>query len=418
MNVRETVEKMAREARTAARNTAALPTGVKNDILTTTARMLVEQRDYIQTENARDLEAGREKGLSPAMLDRLELSDGVIDAMVRGLEEIAALPDPVGEVDDMVRRPSGILVGRMRIPLGVVAMIYESRPNVTIDAAALCLKAGNAVFLRGGSEAVHSNVALGRILREAMTASGADAAAVQVVPTTDREAVNVLLEQEDCIDLVIPRGGESLIRFVAANSRIPVLKHYKGVCHAFVDRGADHEMAARIILNGKAQRPGVCNALETMLVHEAEAETFLPFVAARLKDAGVEIRGCEKTCALVPEARAAVPDDWPAEFLALILAVRVVGDLDAAMDHIDRYGSRHTEVIITPDYANSQRFLREVDAAAVMVNASSRFSDGGQFGLGSEIGISTSKLHAYGPMGLRELTARKFIVYGEGEIRE
>ncbi len=418
MSVRETVVAMARDARRAARNVASLSTGVKNEILYTTARMLRERKDYIQAENAKDLAAGREKGLSAAMLDRLELSDKVIEAMVQGLNEVAALPDPVGEVDDMVRRPSGILVGRMRIPLGVVAMIYESRPNVTIDAAALCLKAGNAVFLRGGSEAVHSNVALGNILKDAISESGADPAAIQVVPTTDREAVNVLLQQEEFIDLVIPRGGEGLIRFVAENSRIPVLKHYKGVCHAFVDRGADHEMAANIIMNGKVQRPGVCNALETLLVHEGEADSFLPFIGSRLKEAGVELRGCDRTCNILPWAVKAGEDDWPAEYLDLILAVRVVPDIDAAMEHIARYGSQHTEVIITPDYANAQRFLREVDASAVMVNASSRFSDGGQFGLGAEIGISTTKLHAYGPMGLKELTARKFIVYGEGEIRE
>ena len=417
-SVRDTVVRMARQAREASRNVAGLATGVKNDILARTAALLRERKAEIQAENGKDLAAGRERNLSAAMLDRLELSDKVIGSMIQGLEEIAALPDPVGEVDDMVRRPSGILVGRMRVPLGVVAMIYESRPNVTIDAAALCLKAGNAVFLRGGSEALHSNVALGAILRQALEDCGADPGAVQVVPVTDREAVNVLLEQEEYIDLVIPRGGEGLIRFVSEHSRIPVLKHYKGVCHAFVDTGADHDMAARIVMNGKVQRPGVCNALETLLVHEDEAAAFLPRIAAELMEAGVEIRGCGRTCELVPAARPATEEDWPAEFLDLVLAVRVVRDLDEAMDHIARYGSRHTEVIVTPHYEHAQRFLREVDASAVMVNASSRFSDGGQFGLGAEIGISTTKLHAYGPMGLKELTARKFIVYGQGEVRE
>jgi len=417
-SVRDTVVRMARQARDASRNVAGLSTGVKNDVLLRTAELLRERSEEIRAENEKDLAAGRERGLAAAMLDRLELSDKVLDSMIQGLREIAALPDPVGEVDDMVRRPSGILVGRMRVPLGVVAMIYESRPNVTIDAAALCLKAGNAVFLRGGSEAVHSNVVLGSILREALESCGADPDAVQVVPVTDREAVNVLLEQEEYIDLVIPRGGEGLIRFVSEHSRIPVLKHYKGVCHAFVDTGADHDMAARIVMNGKVQRPGVCNALETLLVHEDEADSFLPRIAGELMDAGVEIRGCERTCVIVSGAKRAVEDDWPAEFLDLVIAVRVVKDIDEAMEHIARYGSRHTEVIITPHYGNAQRFLREVDASAVMVNASSRFSDGGQFGLGAEIGISTTKLHAYGPMGLKELTARKFIVYGAGEIRE
>jgi glutamate-5-semialdehyde dehydrogenase len=351
------------------------------------------------------------------MLDRLALTDKVIDSMVAGLQEVAALPDPVGEVDEMIRRPNGLMVGRMRIPLGVIGMIYESRPNVTVDAAALCLKAGNAVILRGGSEAIHSNLALAKVLQDALASENIDPAAVQVIPVADREAVNVLLSLEDYIDLIIPRGGEGLIRFVAENSRIPVLKHYKGVCHVFVDADADLDMAVNIVLNGKCQRPGVCNATETLLVHKDIAEAFLPLVAAKLVAAGVELRGCPKTREILPEIKVAVEEDWPAEFLDLILAVRVVDDLDAAMDHIAQYGSQHTEVIVTKSYANGQRFIKEVDASAVMVNASTRFSDGGQFGLGAEIGISTTKLHAYGPMGLKELTTRKFIVYGDGQVR-
>jgi len=417
MTIREEITTMAVNAKRAARQMAALSTSTKNRVLQHMAEGLAAERDFIQQENRKDLEAGRAKGLSAAMLDRLELSDKVIDSMVAGLKEVIALPDPVGEVSEMVRRPSGITVGRMRIPLGVIGMIYESRPNVTVDAAALCLKAGNAVFLRGGSEALHSNLALATVLQKALARESVDRAAVQVVPMADREAVNVLIELEDYLDLIIPRGGESLIRFVAQNSRVPVLKHYKGVCHVFVDASAKAQMAVDIVMNGKTQRPGVCNALEALLVHRSQAETFLPLVGAALAAAGVEIRGCPETCRILPSAKAAQPSDWGCEFLDLILAVRVVGDLDEAMDHIAAHGSQHTEVIITEDYSHAQRFLREVDASAVMVNASTRFSDGGQFGLGAEIGISTSKLHAYGPMGLKELTARKFIVYGEGQVR-
>lgn len=417
MSIQETIVAMAKEAKAAARELARLSTAGKNGVLARMAEALVEQRNYIRAENEKDLVAGREKGLSPAMLDRLELSDKVMDSMVAGLREVIALPDPVGEIDDMIKRPSGITVGRMRIPLGVVGMIYESRPNVTVDAAALCLKAGNAVFLRGGSEAIHSNLALAKVLQDVLVAENINPAAVSVVPMADREAVNVLLSLEEEIDLIIPRGGEGLIRFVSENSRIPVLKHYKGVCHVFVDRDAEFEMAVNIVMNGKVQRPGVCNALETLLVHRDIAADFLPLVAAQLRAAGVELRGCPLTVGILPDATAASEADWPAEFLDLILAVKVVADLDEAMEHIVRYGSQHTEVIVTSSYANAQRFIREVDASAVMVNASTRFSDGGQFGLGAEIGISTTKLHAYGPMGLKELTARKFIVYGDGQVR-
>lgn len=415
--IQNTIQSMAQESKRAAQKLRSLSTEKKNRVLLRMADALLEEQLYIRQENEKDLAAGREKGLSSAMLDRLELSDKVINAMVNGLKNVAALPDPVGEVSDMARRPSGITVGRMRIPLGVIGMIYESRPNVTVDAAALCLKAGNAIVLRGGSEAIHSNLALARVLQDALASENIDAAAIQVIPVTDREAVTFMLALEEEIDLIIPRGGEGLIRFVSENSRIPVLKHYKGVCHVFVDESADISMATGIVMNGKVQRPGVCNALETLLVHENIAADFLSVAGAELEKAGVEIRGCEKTCALLPSATAATEEDWPCEFLELILAVKVVADLDAALEHIALYGSQHTEVIVTNDYGNSQRFLREVDASAVMVNASTRFSDGGEFGLGTEIGISTTKLHAYGPMGLKELTTQKFIVYGSGEVR-
>lgn len=417
MSVDETILQMAVAARKASRAVANLSTTAKNNALLRMAEALLARREYVRQENDRDLAAGRLKGLPPAMLDRLALTGKVIDGMVAGLREVAALPDPVGEVSEMSRRPSGITVGRMRIPLGVIGMIYESRPNVTVDAAALCLKAGNAILLRGGSEAIHSNLALAQVLQEALAAGNIEAAAIQVIPVTDREAVTCMLRLEEQIDLIIPRGGESLIRFVAENSRIPVLKHYKGVCHVFVDESADLEMAVNIVMNGKVQRPGVCNALETLLVHEKIAAAFLPRVGAALGAAQVELRGCGRTREILGTIKAAAPSDYGMEFLDLILAVRVVADLDAAMEHIVQYGSQHTEVIVTNNYANSQRFLREVDASAVMVNASTRFSDGGQFGLGAEIGISTTKLHAYGPMGLNELTTRKFIVYGEGQVR-
>ena len=416
--IEKIVTGMAENGRKAARKLAALPTAVKNAILLDTARILMEEREFIRGENEKDLVAGREKGLSPAMLDRLELSDKVICSMVQGLHEIAALPDPVGEVDDMKRRPSGITVGRMRVPLGVVGMIYESRPNVTIDAAALCLKAGNGVLLRGGSEAICSNLALAKLLQSVLAHHSVPEEVVQVIPVTDRYGVNVMLAQEEFIDVIIPRGGEGLIRFVTETSRIPVLKHYKGVCHLYIDDSADIDMGVRIVMNGKTQRPGVCNALEGLLVHRAIAEQFLPVASKELIAAGVELRGCKQSCAIVPEIIPAIDSDWGTEFLDLKMIVRVVDDIDEAMEYIEQHGSQHTEVIVTGSYDNSQRFLREVDASAVMVNASTRFNDGGQFGLGAEIGISTTKLHAYGPMGLEELTTKKFVVFGEGEVRE
>ena len=418
MSVRETVETLAIAANKAARYLAFESTTQKNNVLLRMAEALSAKQDFIQSENGKDLAAGREKGLSAAMLDRLALTDKVMEAMIGGLHEVIGLPDPVGEVEDMIRRPNGLMVGRMRIPLGVIAMIYESRPNVTVDAAALCLKAGNAVILRGGSEAIHSNLSLAKVLQESLAAEKMNPAAIQVIPVADREAVNVLLSLEDYVDLIIPRGGEGLIRFVTEHSRIPVLKHYKGVCHIYVDEFADLETAFKVCLNAKVQRPGVCNAMETMLVHERIADDFLPPMAKRLQDAGVEIRGCSKTLALVPGTKAVVESDWSMEFLDLILSVKVVSSMDQALNHIEKYGSNHTEAIITNDYKRSQRFLAEVDSSVVLVNASTRFNDGFQLGLGAEIGINTSKLHAFGPMGLEELTTTKFVVYGDGQIRE
>ena len=417
MSVEESIKEIAIRAKKAARNFASLSTERKNTVLERMAQALEAEIAYIQTENAKDLRAGKEKGLSAAMLDRLELSDKTMASMIAGLRQVIALPDPVGEVSDMVMRPSGISVGRMRVPLGVIGMIYESRPNVTVDAASLCLKAGNGIILRGGSEAIHSNMALAKVLQDAMTAEGVSSEAIQVIPTTDRDAVTAMLQLEEQIDLIIPRGGEGLIRFVAENSRIPVLKHYKGVCHTYIDESADISKGVNIVINSKTQRPGVCNALEGLLVHENMAAEFLPAVAQALIAAGVELRGCPKTCALVAEATPASTEDWGAEFLELILAVKVVASMDEAMDYIVDFGSQHTEVIVTENYTRAQRFLREVDASSVMINASSRFADGGEYGLGSEIGISTTKLHAYGPMGLKELTTKKFIVYGDGEVR-
>ncbi len=408
---------MAKRARTAARTLVTLSTESKNKVLLHMATALDEQRAFIQEENKKDLVAGKEKGLSSAMLDRLELTDKVIESMRSGLAEVAALPDPVGAISQMLKRPNGLMVGKMRIPLGVIGMIYESRPNVTVDAAALCLKAGNAIILRGGSEAIHSNRALASVLQDALKSQGIATDAIQVIPVTDREAVTLMLSHEEYIDLIIPRGGESLIRFVSETSRIPVLKHYKGVCHIYVDADADLEKATPVIVNSKTQRPGVCNALEGLLIHRDIAEKYLPVVAAKLIENNVKLLGCQESVALVPDITPAMASDWGTEFLNLTLCVKVVGDMDEAFSYIDEYGSQHTEIILTENYSNAQRFMAEVDASAVMVNTSTRFNDGGELGLGAEIGISTTKLHAYGPMGLEELTTKKFIVYGNGQVR-
>lgn len=418
MNLETTIIEMAQAARAAAREMARCSTGRKNEVLLAIAESVEKEADRIKAENSRDLDYAREKGLSVAMIDRLTISDGTLRSMADGLREVAGLADPVGSADETILRPNGLEVSRVRIPLGVIGIIYESRPNVTIDAAGLCLKSGNAAILRGGSEALHSNQVLAAIISQALGAAGLPEGAVQVVPVRDREAVNLLLEQEDFIDLIIPRGGEGLIRFVVAHSKIPVLKHYKGVCHVYVDADADPAMAVEICFNAKVQRPGVCNAMETLLVHKDIAGTFLPTMAEKFTAAGVEMRGCPATGAILPGIKPAAEADWPAEFLDLIVAIRVVDHMDRAIEHIAAYSSNHTEAIVTNHYGRARQFVREVDSSVVLVNASTRFNDGGQLGLGAEMGISTSKLHAFGPMGLKELTTTKFVVFGDGQIRE
>lgn len=418
MDSAHSIEAMAAEARRASEQMASCGSEQKNRALLQTAETIGQNRSVLRKANEEDLRAARAQGLPASLLDRLTLSDKVIHQMCRSLEEVAALPDPVGEVVRMWRRPNGLWVGKMRIPLGVIGIIYEARPNVTVEAAALCLKSGNAVLLRGGSEALHSNQALVDLLEASLREAGLPSKAVQLVSTPDRSAVLEMLRQEAYIDLIIPRGGEGLIRFVAENSRIPVIKHYKGVCHMFVDEGADPDMAVRLCLNAKTQRPGVCNALETLLVHRAEADSLLPRIVSALREQGVEIRGCPETVARIPGAVPATEEDWGAEYLDLIVAVKVVSGLDEAIEHIRHYGSLHTESIVTQNYERAQRFLREVNSSTVMVNASTRFSDGYEFGLGAEIGISTTKIHAFGPMGLEELTTTKYIVYGSGQIRQ
>jgi len=417
MSIETTIVEMAKAARSAAMEMARCASNRKNAVLLGMADKIEEEASSIKKANQKDLARARKAGLSDAMIDRLTVSDGTINSMAKGLREVAGLNDPVGATSKAWLRPNGLEVTRMRIPLGVIGIIYESRPNVTIDAAGLCLKAGNAVILRGGSEALHSNQALAGIIGQVLGEYGLPEKAVQIVPVRDRKAVNILLSQEEFIDLIIPRGGEGLIRFVVAHSKIPVLKHYKGVCHVYVDESADLNMAEEICFNAKVQRPGVCNAMETMLLHRSIAQEFLPKMAKRLIDAGVEIRGCPETCQIVPDAQNAQEADWPAEYLDLILAVRVVGDMDQAISHIATYGSKHTEAIVTRDYKRAKRFVREVDASVVLINASTRFNDGGELGLGAEIGISTSKLHAFGPMGVEELTTTKFAVFGDGQVR-
>lgn len=383
MDISGSVKKIAEDALAASRRLARSSTDIKNAALLRMADELIRHRDLIVSENERDVRAAGEKGLSSAMIDRLTVKDATLQAMAQGLREVAALPDPVGRVTSMWRRPNGLLVGRMRIPLGVIGIIYESRPNVTVDASALCLKSGNAVILRGGSEAIHSNLAIASVLQDVLKESPLPDKAIQAIPFTDREAVSTMLQLDEQIDLIIPRGGEDLIRAVVAQSRIPVIKHYKGVCHIFVDAAADPEMAVNICANAKVQRPGVCNALETLLVHADIAPEWLPKMAETLQKAGVLLKGCEKTRKILKDIDAATEEDWYAEYLDLILAVRVVESMDEAIAHIEKYGSLHTESIITKDYANAQRFLNEVNSSTVLVNASTRFSDGFELGLGA-----------------------------------
>ncbi len=418
MSLAKKIESLCKRAREAAPFVAKLPTGTKNKILLETADALVARQAEIIKENTKDLKAASAKKLSPAMVDRLTLNEKRIAEMAQGLREVAALPDPVGETVKAWTRPNGLEVRRVRIPLGVIGMVYESRPNVTIDAAGLCLKSGNAIVLRGGSEALHSNVLLGKIIRDALKKNGANPDAVQVVDTPDREAMKFLVKQSRYVDLMIPRGGGALMEWMEEHSKIPVIKHDKGVCHVYVDESADFDAAERIALNGKVQRPSACNALETLLVNEKAAKDFLPRAIRRLQDAGVEVRGDDKVRKLASGVKKATEKDWSTEYLDLILAVKTVPDLEAAIRHIQKYGSLHTETIVTRDEARAREFLNRLDSSVVLWNASTRFNDGGQLGLGAEIGISTTKLHAFGPMGLEELTTTKFVVKGSGQIRE
>ncbi|HPB74156.1 MAG TPA: glutamate-5-semialdehyde dehydrogenase [Chromatiaceae bacterium] len=411
------MQSVGERARAASRLLARAETAAKNRALLAIAADLDGRRADLLAANRLDLEAGAAQGLDVALLDRLELTPGRIDAMIAGLREVAALADPVGAIFDLNYRPSGIQVGRMRVPLGVVGIIYESRPNVTADAAALCLKSGNATILRGGSEAFHSNQAIAACLQRGLESAGLPADGVQVIATRDRAAVGALITLPQYVDVIIPRGGKGLIERISREARVPVIKHLDGICHVYIDDRADLAKALPIVMNAKTQRYGTCNTLETLLVAEGIAAEALPLLAAPLRDKGVELRGCPATCQRVPAAIPATPEDWDTEYLAPILSIRVVAGLDEAMEHIARHGSQHTDSIITEDYSRARRFLREVDSSSVMVNASTRFADGFEYGLGAEIGISTDKFHARGPVGLEGLTSVKFIVLGNGEVR-
>ena len=418
MDVEQMVVSLCQAAKKAARVLARTPTPAKNQALRTAATLLRQHSGSLLAENLHDVEAGQKNGLSAAMLDRLTLTESRIDTMAEGLELIADLPDPVGETITQWRRPNGLEIGQVRIPLGVVGVIYESRPNVTADAAGLGLKAGNAVILKGGSEAFRTNGAITDVLTSAAIGAGLPAESIQIIRSTDRQSVAALLRQDRFVDVIIPRGGEELIRAVTENSAVPVIQHFSGICHIYVDAVADLEKAARICMNAKVQRPWVCNAMENLLVHEAVAPHFLPSFIAKLEKAGVEVRGCERTKQLVPQVKAATPEDWRTEYLELILAVKVVGSLDEALDFIHHNGSGLADAIVSENYSQVRRFLHEVDSATVYANASTRFTDGYEFGFGAEVGISTNRLHARGPMGIRELTTYKYVIQGNGQVRE
>lgn len=417
MNVKAYIDKIVSGARKASRLMAIASTGTKNAALEQMARNLTNSKKILMVENEKDLKAAEKDGLSSAMIDRLRLTDSRIEDMAKGIREVINLGDPVGEVMEETLRPNGLQIQKIRVPIGVIVIIYESRPNVTADAASLCLKTGNATILRGGKEALHSNIAIYRQINSALEKVGLDKNAIQVIETADREAVDYLLKADEYVDLVIPRGGEGLIRNVVENSTIPVIKHYKGVCHVYVDEFADLNMAREVCLNAKLQRPGTCNAMETMLVHEKISGTFLPDIFKCMSESGVELRGCEKSRKILPEMKQATEEDWSTEYLEKILSVKIVSSIDDAIRHISVYGSSHSDAIITEDKSNAKKFTDEVDSAAVYVNASTRFTDGFEFGMGAEIGISTDKLHARGPMGLKELTSYKYIIHGTGQIR-
>ena len=418
MDLERMMMEMGQAAKKAARVLAAAPTQAKNRALVQAAAGLRRDSGVLLAANRQDVETGQKNGLPAAMLDRLTLTEARIDAIAKGVEIIADLPDPVGETIAMWRRPNGLEIGQVRVPLGVIGVIYESRPNVTADAAGLCLKAGNAAILKGGSEAFRTNSAIVHVLVAAAVTAGLPEAAIQLVPSTDRQAVRLLLQQDRFIDVIIPRGGEALIRAVTERSAIPVIQHFSGICHTYVDAAADLEKAARICFNAKVQRPWVCNAMENLLVHEDVAPRFLPTFIADLEKAGVEVRGCERTRLMAPQVKAATAEDWRTEYLDLILAVKVVGSLDEAIEFINTNGSGLADAIVSEDYTHVRRFLQEVDSATVYANASTRFTDGYEFGFGAEVGISTNRLHARGPMGLRELTTYKYVIYGSGQVRE
>ena len=418
MDLERMMMEMGQAAKKAARVLAAVPTQAKNRALIQAAAGLRRDSGVLLAANRQDVETGQKNGLPAAMLDRLTLTEARIDAIAKGVEIIADLPDPVGETIAMWRRPNGLEIGQVRVPLGVIGVIYESRPNVTADAAGLCLKAGNAAILKGGSEAFLTNSAIVHVLVAAAVTAGLPEAAIQLVPSTDRQAVRLLLQQDRFIDVIIPRGGEALIRAVTERSAIPVIQHFSGICHTYVDAAADLEKAARICFNAKVQRPWVCNAMENLLVHEDVASRFLPTFIADLEKAGVEVRGCERTRLMAPQVKAATAEDWRTEYLDLILAVKVVGSLDEAIEFINTNGSGLADAIVSEDYTHVRRFLQEVDSATVYANASTRFTDGYEFGFGAEVGISTNRLHARGPMGLRELTTYKYVIYGSGQVRE
>lgn len=418
MNVKEQVLTIGEAALAASRELAKLSTRKKNAILEAMAEELDAQRGFIQEENNKDLAAGKEAGLNASMLDRLELSDERIDGMIKGLRDVAVLKDPIGEEISTWNRPNGLQIRKVRVPIGVIGIIFESRPNVTCDAAALCFKTSNAVILRGGKEAIHSNLALAQAMQKGGARKGMPETAIQLIPTTDREAVKVMCQMTDYLDLIIPRGGESLIKAVTELSHVPVIKHYKGICHTYVDTAADLSMAWKISENAKCHRPGVCNAMETLVVHKDIAEAFLPKMGEIFTQRGVELRGDETVCTHIPDANLATEADWYEEYLEMILAIRVVDDVNAAVVHINTYGSGHSDAIVTQDEKAEKTFLAEVDSSSVYVNASTRFTDGAEFGMGAEIGISTDKLHARGPMGLEELTTYKYVIEGKGQIRD
>lgn len=417
-NMKSVMQALGEHARAAAVRMRMAGTRAKDDVLRGAAAVLRREREEILAANDMDMQAAKKNGVDEVFLERLLLSVDRVEAMAEGLEQIATLPDPVGAISDLVYRPSGIQVGRMRVPLGVIGMIYESRPNVTADAAGLCLKSGNAVILRGGSEAIHSNRAIAACLRRALVDGGLSQNAIQLVDTTDRALVGEIIRADAFVDVIIPRGGRSLIERITAEASVPVIKHLDGICHVYVDAAADLKMALKIAVNAKTQRTGVCNAMETLLVHRSVAAAFTPDVVAALHEKGVEVRGCEQTRKIVKGLKAASEADWATEYLAPILSIRIVEDMDAAIAHIEQYGSGHTDTIVSENYSAGESFLREVDSASVMWNASTRFADGFEYGLGAEIGISTNRLHARGPVGLEGLTTQKWIVLGHGEVRE